>query len=195
MALQGYLASVNAQSSATSMTDEAMGSTDDTIYTITDSAKTVIDLNTAIVVEDDGSTTTEDYTVDYLNGIVTFGSAVSRTITITGAYVTLTTVAVADSFSFSASSDMYDNTVFSGSTRTFQPGLMTGTAELGGFFAVDDIFNDAILAGEYMVLEYFVDDTYSFKFYALLSSVKTDSPVAGLIKETMSYQLTTQLEV
>jgi len=195
MALQGYLASIKAQSSATVMTDEATTGVGDLAYTITDTSKLVIDLNTDLVVEDSGTVTTEAYTVDYLNGVITFAEAVSRTITVTGAYVTLTSVAIANSVSLSLSADMLENTVFGDVYKTFQSGLVTGTADLGGFFAVDDIFNEAILAGTYMVLEYYADATHKFRFYALATSVNTDSPVAGLITESMSYQLTTQLEV
>jgi len=195
MALQGYLASIKAQSSATVMTDEATTGAGNLVYTITDTAKLVIDLNTDLVVEDSGTVTTEAYTVDYLNGVITFADAVSRTITVTGAYVTLTSVAIANSVSLSLSADMLENTVFGDVYKTFQSGLVTGTADLGGFFAVDDIFNEAILAGTYMVLEYYADATHKFRFYALATSVNTDSPVAGLITESMSYQLTTQLEV
>jgi len=195
MALQGYLASIKAQSSATVMTDEATTGVGDLAYTITDTSKLVIDLNTDLVVEDSGTVTTEAYTVDYLNGVITFADAVSRTITVTGAYVTLTSVAIANSVSLSLSADMLENTVFGDVYKTFQSGLVTGTADLGGFFAVDDIFNEAILAGTYMVLEYYADATHKFRFYALATSVNTDSPVAGLITESMSYQLTTQLEV
>ena len=124
MALQGYLASVKAISTGVAMTDEATTATGAS-YQITNSAKRILDLNTPIIVEDGGTPTTETYTIDYLNGRVTFGSTASRTITITGAYLTPATIATADTFNFSATAEAYENTAFGSQYKSFEAGLIS----------------------------------------------------------------------
>lgn len=195
MALQGHLASVKVQSSAVAMTDEPTTGTGDLTYQITDSGKRILDLNTTIVVEDGGVPTSESYTVDYLNGIITFGTAVARVITVTGAYVVPTTVATATAYTYNGASDTLDNTVFNSTFRTFQAGLRTGTASLTRFHVSDDLFVDQLLNGEYKIIEFYVDGSNAIKFYGLLNSDTLDSPVEGLITEALDFQITTQVEV
>lgn len=195
MALKGHLASVKVQSSAVAMTAEATSTSDSISYQITDSAKRILDLNTSITVYDSAVETTENYSIDYLNGTITFDSSASRTITIDAAYVTLATVATATAFNFSGTADALDNTAFLDTIRSFQSGLRSGTATLTRFFVVDDIFIDTILDGSIKVIEYYVDDTQKISFYGLLTSDSIDSPVEGLITESLSYQITNQIEV
>jgi len=195
MALQGFNASIKVQSSAIAMTDEATTGVGNLVYTISNSAKTIMDLNTAVIVEDGGTITSEDYTIDYLNGVVTFSAAVVRVITITGAYVTPVTVATADTFSFSGSADVYENTPFGKSYKEYQAGLITGTASLGRYFVVDDLFIGVLLDGTYKIIEYYVDATHKISFYGLITTKTIDSPVSGLIKSTLDFQITTNLGV
>lgn len=194
MASQGYLASVKAVSSGTAMTDEATTATGAS-YQINTASKRILDLNTAIVVKDGGSVTTEAYTIDYLNGKVTFGSVASRTITITGAYLTPATIATADTFNFSATSEAYENTSFGSQYKSFEAGLISGTATLGRFFLTDDLFIDALLDGQYKILEYYVSNGVKISFYGLLTSDTVDSAVNALIREEMTFQITTQIGV
>jgi len=196
MALQGHLVEILSASTGTAMTDEATTTADDTIYQITDSAKRIIDLNTAIVVEDSTVTTTEKYTIDYLNGKITFDSVdAGRAITVTGAYLTPTTVATADEYSFNGVSDVLEKTPFHVNYKEFESGLVTATITLGRFFVTDDLFTDDILNGKYKIIVINVDDTHSIKAYGLLTSTGVDSPVEGLVKESMNYQVTNQIEV
>jgi hypothetical protein len=192
MALQGYLASVKAISTGVAMTNEATTATGAS-YQINTASKRILDLNTAIVVKDGGSVTTEAYTVDYLNGKVTFGSVASRTITITGAYLTPATIATADTFNFSATTESYENTAFGSQYKSFEAGLISGTATLGRFFLTDDLFIDALLDGEYKILEYYVSSGVKISFYGLLTSDNVDSAVASLVREEMTFQITTQI--
>ena len=193
MALQGHKCQVKAQSSAVAMTDEATTGAGDLVYTITDTAKTIMDLNTAVIVKDGGTATSEKYTLDRLNGAVTFSTAVSRVITVSGAYVTPVVVATADGFSFTATVETLKNTPFHVDFETFQAGLLTGTATLSRFFVVDDLFIDQLLDGEYKIIEYFVDATHKISFYGLISSEGIESPVDGLVMETVNYQVTNQM--
>ena len=195
MALQGHLASVKVQSSAIAMTDEATTTSDNISYQITNSAKRIMDLNTTVVVEDSAVLTTENYRVDYLNGTIIFDTATSRTITVTGAYVTPTTAATARSYSITTSRDVLENTPFNTGFRTYQAGLLTGTASLERFHVTDDLFIDQLLNGEYKIIEFYVDATDKVSFYGLPSNNNIDSPVEGLIMENLDFQITNQIEV
>ena len=192
MALQGYLASVKAISTGVAMTDEATTATGAS-YQITNSAKRILDLNTPIIVEDGGAPTTEAYTIDYLNGRVTFGSTASRTITITGAYLTPATIATADTFNFSGTAEAYENTAFGSQYKSFQSGLISGTATLGRFFVTDSLFIDALLDGEYKIIEYYVSSTDKISFYGIITSDNVDSTVSSLVREELTFQITTQI--
>lgn len=196
MALKGYLAKVKVISSGVAMTDEATSTSDDTNYQITDANKRIFDLNTAIIVKDDGTATTESYDIDYINGIIGFGTIdATRVITVTGAYVTPVEAATAKSFSFTGAADALETTAFQNTSKTYQPGLITATAELGRFHVSDDIFIDALLSGALTLIEYYVNDTDKISFYGVMTNDSVSSEVAGLIEETISYQVTTQIGV
>ena len=192
MALQGYLASVKAISTGVAMTNEATTATGAS-YQITNSAKRILDLNTPIIVNDGGTPTTEAYTIDYLNGRVTFGSTASRTITITGAYLTPATIATADTFNFSATAEAYENTAFGTQYKSFQAGLISGTATLGRFFVTDSLFIDALLDGEYKILEYYVSSGNKISFYGIITSDNVDATVSSLVREELTFQITNQI--
>jgi len=197
MALRGYLALVKVASTPIAFTDEATTTSDDTIYTITNASKVLWDLDTAVVVEDGGVPTTETYTLSRLTGTVTFGSVdAGRVITVTGAYVATTTVATAKSFSFNATSDALDATKFQDIFREFQIGNVTATAELGRFLETDDLFVDMLLNGERKIIEYYPDSTGDpIRFFGLANTVSVEAPQAGLLEETISFSVTTEIEV
>jgi len=197
MALRGYLALVKAASTPIAFTDEATTTADDTIYVIANATKLLWDLDTAIVVEDAATPTTEAYTLSRLTGKITFGSIdAGRVITVTGAYVATTTVAEAKSFSFNGSVDALDSTKFQDSFREFKAGNVTATAELGRFLELDDLFVDMLLDGERKIIEYYPSSTGDpIMFFAVANSRNVESPQAGLIDETVSFNITTEIEV
>jgi hypothetical protein len=71
-ALAGKKALVKISGTATAMTAEATTTTDDQNYQITDTAKRILPLDATIVVDDNGTPTVESYTLNRLNGTVTF---------------------------------------------------------------------------------------------------------------------------
>lgn len=197
MALQAYAAEVKLKSSGIAMTDEATSTSDDKTYQISASTKRILDLNTSIIVKDDGTATSESYEIDYLNGSVTFDSVdAGRVITITGAYLTPATVATADKFSISITGDALDITPFnSDGDREFEQGLISGTATLSRFHATDDLLIDPILDGETAIIELYLTDTDILRCYGVYTTNGQESPVEALIKETVTFQITTQIGV
>ena len=195
MALPGNAAYVKLKSSGTAMTDEATTTGDDTIYQITNSAKRLIDLDTTVLVEDGGVATTESYTIDYLNGKITFGSVdAGRVITVTGAYLTPATVATAYSYDFSGSADVLENTPFNVTYRAYQAGLRTGTLSLSRYYVSDSLFFGELIAGDSFIIEIYVDATQKISMYGILTSDGISAPVEGLIEESLDFQVTTQFE-
>jgi len=199
MALKGYNAAVKAQSSSIVFTDEATTTTDDQNYVITDTAKRIIALDATVVVEDGGVPTTEDYTLSRLanNDInVTFGTVdAGRVITITGEYVVLSTITTASGFTFSGSADSLEITPFNQTGfREYQAGLVTATADLSRFFATDSFFINMLLNSEIKVIEYYPDSTGDpIRFFGLLTSDNVESPVDNVITETLTFQVTNEI--
>ena len=190
MAKQGFNSLIKAQSSAVVFTDEATTTGDDISYQITDTSKRLWDLETPILVEDSAVPTTESFKVNRLTGTITFESAVSRTITVSGSSVTPVTVAQGKSFTFNGVREVLDNTIFQNESRTFQSGLLTGTAEIGRFY-VDTFFFDQLLNGEIKILEFYADDSLDpIRAFGLVTSETIEDPVAGLVEESISFQLT-----
>ena len=196
MALRGYLAKVKAESSALAFTDEATTTSDNLTYIITDANKRVWAYNSTVVVKVDAVAVTTGFTLKPLTGEVVFDtSQVGSTITITGEYVTLTTLAEAKSFSFAGSSDALDQTKFEDTYRSFQAGLRTATAEIGEWYLVADIFYPLLVSGDVKVIEYYVDATNVIRFYAFVISNQINAPLEGLIDQAISLQVTTDFTI
>jgi len=198
MALQGYNALIKVQSSAVAFTGEATTTSDDTIYQIDNTDKRIWDLNTAVVVLEDASATTEEYTLSYLTGKVTFASEDDGrgTVTVTGGYVAPATVASAKSFTFSGTSDMYESSVFGSLYRAFEPGLVSGTGSMSRFFVADDLFIDVLLDGTYKIIEFYpLSSGDPIQFYAIITSDSIDASVDGLIEESIDFQITKEMGI
>lgn len=196
MALAGNKAYIKLKSSGTAMTDEATSTSDNISYQITDSNKRIIDLDTLVLVEDSAVTTTEGFTIDYLNGIITFETAdAGRVITVTGAYLTPATVATAYSYSFNGSADTLENTPFNSDVRTYQAGLRTGSLSLSRYFVADSLFFGELITGDTFIIEIYVDATNKISMYGVLSSDNIEAPVEGLVEESIDFQVTTQIGV
>lgn len=196
MALQGFNALVKAESSQVSFTDEATTTGDSISYQITDTVKRIWGFTSTIIVEDSAVPTIEPFTINRLNGTITFETATARTITVTGDYVLLTTVAEAKEFSFDGVTDMNDSTIFEESERLFTPSLVSATATIGKFYTVDNYFMDMILNKETMVIEFFADSSDDpFIVYANVASDSITAPVEALIEESISLQITNKMIV
>jgi hypothetical protein len=191
MALQGYLASIKGQSGTTVLTDAATTTTNNLSFRI---ANTTLDINTPVVVKVNNVVVTTGFTINYGNCTITFASPVVQAVTISGKRADLTELAQGRSYTFNGSRDVLDNTTFNKAFRTYQAGLITGTAEIVLFY-VDAFFFDWLTDGEVKVVELMVNATESIRFYALLSSDTINIPVEGLIEESVSLQITKELGI
>ena len=197
MALQGYNAEVKVQSTPIAFTDEATSTSDDTKYTITDTGKNIWDYDSTVVVKDDGTITSEVYTISRLTGSITFDSVdATRVITITGEYTVPTTVATADEYTFTMTADTHDSTPFQASNRTYEIGNRSGTAELSRFFVTDGLFLGIVLDSSIKVIElYPASGGDPVRFFGIINSDTVVAGVNDLVKESVSYTITKEMEM
>lgn len=195
MALRGYRALIKEQSSAVAMTNEATTmSGGNTIYTITNTARRLIDLDTPVIVNVGGSPVTTGFVIDRLNGRVIFGTSATRTVTITGAYVTTTTVVEAKQFAFNGTRDALDATRFQQQYREFEVGHLSGTASLTLNYLVNSTFYALLVSGSRKIIEYYPnDDVAPIRFFGLMTSNGITAPVDGIIDETIEFTISTQI--
>jgi len=196
MALQGYRATIKEQSSSVPFTDEATTTSDNITYQITDTNKKIWAYDSTIVVEDATIPTTESYTLNRLDGSVTFESAdAGRVITVTGDYVLLTTVAEAREYSFEAERETLDATFFQDASRQHKVGLLSASATIGKFYTTDNYFIEMLLNGTTKVVEFYADATTDadFRVFANVSSDTVSSAVESLTDESISLQVTDRM--
>lgn len=194
MALQGYLASIKGQSSATTLTNAPTTTTDNLTYTITNTSHRILDVNTPVVVSVDGTPVTTGFKVHLLDGKVVFDTAVVRTVTITGAFVALTELVQAKGYTLAISADMNDKTTFKKAFREFMPGLISGTATVSAFY-IDNYFFDWLIDGTAKVVELKQSDTDIVRFFALINTDDKNIPVEGLQEQSISLTISKELNI
>lgn len=181
--LAGLDTIIKISGAATTMTTEATSTSDDQNYQITNAVKRVLDRDTAPTVLDDGIETIESYTVNYLNGTITFDEAdeLRGPITITGKYLPMTTAAYAHSMSKTAAADMYDVTPFQSSHKKRLAGLLSESGTFSQFNIIDTTYAVALASGDPIVIE--DRDTSTSepnRTWALLNSVQVSAAIGGV---------------
>ena len=195
MALKGYNALVKAQSSAIAFVDEATTTSDNKTYQITNAAKRILDFDTPVIVKD-GAAVVTGYKVNRISGEITFPTAVVRTITVSGSYVTLTTIAEAKEFSFDGTTEVGDATVFTETNKKYLPMLATATATITQFYDVDGFFLTMLFDNTVKVIELYPDGGGDpFRFYARVSADSVTSSISELTNESITLQITDRMVV
>lgn len=205
----GKTAKVKFTSAAVSTsTGEAMtslsGTTDRFLFRITDGTKrhwarttspTVYVLTTAHT----------DFSVNYVQGKVTFGTALTTAegdaVTVDARYVTASYLPITRSWDLSVDVDMLDTTAFSTTTsavswRTFTDGLSQATVGLGriteGGSTAVPVFFDRLNTNTDLVVELISQSgatTYKWEAYARVAGDGWATAVDALIDESVSLQV------
>lgn len=176
--------------SALTLTNAAVTNIDNQSYQITDTAKQVLDLATSVTVKVGGSTTTEAYTMNYLNGKVIFATvnAGRGTVTITGKYLPLTVAAYAHTSSSNMACEMKDVTPFGVTHKKRMAGLKSASGTLSQFNVADTIYSAALVAGLPIVIESRAISTDEpERFYALLDSTEVTAAIDGVQDNKISW--------
>lgn len=175
---------------ATTMTAEATTTADDTVYQITNAVKHVLDRDTPPTVLDNGAATAEAYTVNYLNGKITFATADAGRgpITVTGMYLPMSVAAYAHSMSRGEAVTLFDATVFGATNIKRKTGLKSASGTLAQFDVVDNTYVDALAAGNPIVIE---DRSTSIsepnRAWALLNSTQLTAAINGMQDMTIAW--------
>lgn len=190
MALAGKNALVKATGAAVGFTAEATNTSDNQNYQIADATKQVWCAFCTITVLDGGIPTSESFTLNRLTGTVTFGSASVRTITVTGSFLPLATVAQAFDFTYSISADNADTTEFTNQYIQRTQTVKDFSASLTRFENIDKVFFDRLNAGDSIVLEFFEDftGTADLRARVLISTEEGSAAVDGVVEGSLDFE-------
>lgn len=201
-ATPGYNATIELTGAPASMTDEAMseiGSTD--VYYIDDSTKNLFDPEGTFVVEDGGGTVpTDEYSIDYLLGQVTFTTSPTGAVTITGDYLPRYTIGVCYEAAINPTRQMLEDTTFGDTAMSRLAGLHDITGSLSLFdFGLTDFDTGgssgvtiyaALTNGTAKALSISLDDSDDevIRLLTLFESDEVSSSVEDLVMSTLTFQ-------
>lgn len=190
MARAGKRAKILIYSDGVSFTDEATTTSDNKSYQITNALKRIWCKDCAIVVENGGVPTVEAYTLDRLSGKVTFATATSRTITVTGQYLPATTLGCAYEYTWTCSGDNLDNTCFEKEFIARQQGLKDFTASLSRFYEETNMFYNILDGDLQLALEFYSDASLSpdVRAWVKIATNEDSASVDGLVEESIDFE-------
>lgn len=184
----GYNVTIKVSGEAVAFTSEATTTSDNQIYKITNTSKQVLDLYTTPTVYDNGVETVEDYTVNYLNGTITFGTVdVTRVITVDGSYLPMATAGYANSMSQSDVADVLDASVFGDEYKKRVAGQKSASGTFTHLNLTDSTYKDALASGEIVVIEIVTGSEEPDRYFALLEGVEDTSEITTLVNEVISW--------
>lgn len=195
----GYIVSLKKAGTPVALSDEPMSLVSGNTYVITDKDKRIIDLDTAVTVEDDGSDeTAEIESINYMTGEITFNSgyAVTGPVTISGKYIPVSEIAGAKTFTLTQTAETIDETDIptaraNDGYMVFSQGLKTASLELSGIYKTTNAFQTALEDRESFIVEINPDNNALsiargiFKF----ASRGQSGDVGALEEETISLRL------
>lgn len=196
MALPGKHARIRVMSkSSTAFTDEATtGDANDLIFTIDDRDKKYWDRNVPITVERNGSLVPEnEYRAQYAGGRVYFWQAQNPgdTITVSGSFVAVVIAAECNEYTMAIDAEMDDVTVFeSDGWRERLAGIGGISGTVSGFYNINNLFTERLLAQEPLILEMMPDrfNTEIFAVYVVMENQELSAAVEGAVETSVSWQ-------
>lgn len=194
----GYVAKILRSGTPTVLTDEATSNLSGNVYQITDTTKRILDRLTPVVVKDGSTVLVEgdDYTVNYLFGIVTLDSAPAGAVTIGGKYLPMTQVAKANGFTLTQTANANNNSVYesaqaNGGYNTYEYGLRTVSLSLKGIYASSNQFRALLAARSEMIIEINPDGTSKSVARGFFKAMQTgqSGDVGDLEEQTLNFSL------
>lgn len=159
------------------------------IYIMDTAANRVFDPDGTFLVYDSDVLTVEPYTIDYIQGAVVFTTNATRTITVSGARLTMSTVATASAVSVNETCDLADVTPFGSTHKKRIAGLLSASGTLTEFDVTDTVFNDAIIAADFLILDiYEVSTAQPKRYWAVFESSELQAAVEGAQTQVLSWQ-------
>lgn len=171
--------------------------TANTKYQITNAIKRVWDRALPITIKKDGvSQAASLYTLDRLNGTVTFLADIGggHVITADGTYLPLSSAAEAKSFSYRLMRDLRDSTTFDSQNtdqgfRRKDACLYDASGTLGQWASTDRYFENTLIQGDPIVVEIWLDRAAAFdiRFWANINQQQIESVMDGLVSQTVEW--------
>jgi hypothetical protein len=191
----GRLVTIKVSGDAVAFTTEATSTEDNIKYQIDDTSKRVWDRDTTPTIYDDGVETSEDYTVNKLEGTITFESADEiRVITVSGKYLPMSTASYAHEYSYARGVDLIDVSKFGDTYKSRIADLKYASGTISQWDVTDTYFEDALTAGDPVVLEFRDESTSDpIRCWALLESREMAAALGNAQDEIVSFISTDEL--
>jgi len=129
------------------------------------------------------------YALNRLKGTVTYATATSREIYVSGNYLPLSEIGGAKEISIGLSADNQDVTVFGKNFIVREQGLKDISVSISGFYLTDT--NMAFLTGDKNVLiEFYIDrtSTWHIRLWSRMSSEEISGAVDGVVEESLDLE-------
>lgn len=202
----GYNALIKVSGTATTITDEATTELDagpPQVFQITNAAKRVLDPATAVVIKDDGAVdVTADFTIDFNAGTVTSAAGGYTSVTISGKYIPLHTVAQCTVATINASVAELDSSELGEAFTKLECGKGTAEVEITRLGAMSDVLDGGSLTWQSVfdgrtlfLLEAVITSTRIFVGWGRLLGIPSEMPQDGLVSHSLSFKSTSRLAV
>jgi len=196
MAYAGKLALVKVASTPINFTDEAMTTSDNLTFQITNTSKRIWDYETDVIVKVDVVEVTTGFKISKLDGKIIFDNVETGTVTVTGKYVPTTTVAEAHEYSIALNADTLEVTRFQDEYKRKIPGLLDGSGSISDWDVIDTYFVDNLISGKPVVIELYPQSTLEpTRMFAILESTEMSAAVSGEQDKSVSFSSTEKMIV
>jgi hypothetical protein len=176
-------------STSTTMTTEAMTSAAGNVYQITDTAHRLIDPAVTVTVNHSAGvsvdTTYMDGGIDYFNGKTTLSGKDEPTIT--GAYLTMTTLGQVVSWSLNPNKNAAETTALGDSWKQYTAIEEGATLTINRYYADTEFWSHL---GEHVLVELFEDASAAFWVHGIITSWGPTMAVGQVDNEAITIQVT-----
>jgi len=135
----------------------------------------------------------DPYVINRLTGVITFANVVARgTVTVTGTYMPMTTIAKSKSVTYEKGNELLDDTTFdSNGYEENIPGIHSITASLGRNWETtySTVFKNAIINGTLLVIQIFHDKngTADIAFWARPTKMTITLATRSIVGEDLTF--------
>lgn len=172
---------------------------DHTRYQVTDAAKRYWSKLSTVTVKVNGVIQTTGFTVEHPSGFVVFDEPklVTDVILVSGKYLTLAQVLGVSSWKLDSEIDVEESTTFeSNGSKEYTPVLTSFKGEADAFWVTAETIDVLQDAGELVCVFYVdvrVDSKMRYEGFGTVTNLKPETPVKGLVAESLSFQGTGRL--
>ena len=188
----GKLAKVRKSGTSTAFSGEATTSSGGyTVYQITNEAKRVLDRDVVPTVYKDAVEVSSGFTIDYLNGKVTFSvpNGAGEVITLDGKYMPMADVVDAHEYELSLNANLIPAPVFGSEFNKNVQGDKGASGNITEWVTTNFYFVEKLIAGELVVIELYPQaDQTPMKFWAAISADELKAAASGEQDQSISFE-------